>query len=220
MGMRHAGCQFGEIAAAVNSSVSSVMSVYHRRNSPRGKGGRKAKLSDRDIRHLVLAVKKDRRISIDELSRKSMDLIGTQVSVPTVRKVLRNDGYRSRLATRKPGLSKPQIAKRIEFCNRVKDISEDDLFKIIFSDETRINVSESDGSVRVIRRTGEELLPECIVTTEKFGGGSVSFWGCIGGLKPRCHCAVRTANDESEILSDSGRKYGQRPIEHVWIVGC
>jgi len=51
---------------------------------------------------------------------------------------------------------------------------------LIFSDETRININE----VRVLRRSGEELLPVCIVTSEKFSGGSVSFWGCIGGGNP------------------------------------
>ena len=31
----------------------------------------------------------------------------------------------------------------------------------------------------VRRRKGEELLPECINQTVKFGGGSVMMWGCI-----------------------------------------
>ena len=85
--------------------------------------------------------------------------------------------------TKKPRLSKEQIRQRKEFCNRWINIEDDDLHFWVFSDETRINISESDGAVRVLRRTGEELLPECIVSTEKFGGGSVSFWGCIG-LQP------------------------------------
>ena len=29
------------------------------------------------------------------------------------------------------------------------------------------------------RRIGENLLPECIQKTVKFGGGSVTVWGCI-----------------------------------------
>ena len=36
------------------------------------------------------------------------------------------------------------------------------------------------------RRIGEDLLPECIQQTIKFGGGSVMVWGCIScdGIGP------------------------------------
>jgi len=184
VGMRLAGCSFGDIGDAVGSSNASVRQVFHRHNSVRKKRGRKEKLSERDIRHMVLQVKRNRKISIDEHSRKSFEEIGTKVSVPTVRRVLRNEGFYSRVATRKPRLSKSQIRKRIEFCDGLNELTDDGLRFWIFSDETRINISESDGRVRVLRRSGEELLPDCIVTTEKFGGGSVSFWGCIGGGNP------------------------------------
>jgi hypothetical protein len=89
-----------------------------------------------------------------------------------------------KITYKKPKLSKKQIAMRIEFCQRVKDLPIGEVHLWVFTDETRMNISESDGAVRILRMAGEELLQQSIVTTEKFGGGSVSFWGCIGGCKP------------------------------------
>ena len=47
----------------------------------------------------------------------------------------------------------------------------------IWSDESKLNFFGNDGRVFVQRRIGENLLPECIQQTMKFGGGSVMVWG-------------------------------------------
>lgn len=39
----------------------------------------------------------------------------------------------------------------------------------------------SDGKTYVHRKVGEQLSPECIKTSVKFGGGSVMVWGMISG---------------------------------------
>ena len=52
-------------------------------------------------------------------------------------------------------------------------------FSIIWSDESKFNLFGNDGRVYVRRRIGEDLLPECVQQTVKFGGGNVMVWGCI-----------------------------------------
>ena len=50
---------------------------------------------------------------------------------------------------------------------------------IIWSDESKFNLFRSDGMVRIWRKAGEELKPECIVPTVKHGGGNIMAWGCF-----------------------------------------
>ena len=55
--------------------------------------------------------------------------------------------------------------------------------KVLFSDESRFKLRQSDGRNRVYRRTGERFEDDCIFQTEAFGGGSVIVWAgiSIGG---------------------------------------
>ena len=51
--------------------------------------------------------------------------------------------------------------------------------KIIFSDETKINLFSSDGRIKVWRKSKKRLSLENCVPTVKFFGGSVMVWGCM-----------------------------------------
>ena len=53
--------------------------------------------------------------------------------------------------------------------------------RIVFSDESRFNLSHHDGRVRVFRRRGERFADACVVERNRFGGGSVMVWGGIMG---------------------------------------
>ena len=50
---------------------------------------------------------------------------------------------------------------------------------VLFSDESRFNVSRSDGRTRVWRRQGERFDRCCVSERDRYGGGSVHVWGAI-----------------------------------------
>ena len=50
---------------------------------------------------------------------------------------------------------------------------------VVFSDESRFYLLNSDGRCRVFRRQNERLSDNCIVEHDRFGGGSVMVWGAI-----------------------------------------
>ena len=57
---------------------------------------------------------------------------------------------------------------------------------MLFSDESRFNVSHADGRQRVYRRRGERFRNACIRERDRFGGGGVMVWGGImGGQRTR-----------------------------------
>ena len=50
---------------------------------------------------------------------------------------------------------------------------------VLFSDESRFNVSFADGRVRTWRRRGERLVQDNVVERDRYGGGSVMIWAGI-----------------------------------------
>jgi hypothetical protein len=56
---------------------------------------------------------------------------------------------------------------------------------VLFSDESRYNLSHADGRVRIYRQKGERFAPVCVRQHGRFRGGSVIVWGGIMcGQKP------------------------------------
>ena len=46
--------------------------------------------------------------------------------------------------------------------------------QVLFSDESRFNLSHHDGQIRVFRRRGERFADNCLIERDRFGGGSVN----------------------------------------------
>ena len=51
--------------------------------------------------------------------------------------------------------------------------------KILWTDESKLNLVKSDGAQKVWRKEGEAFKINCIRGTVKFGGGNVMVWGSI-----------------------------------------
>ena len=66
-----------------------------------------------------------------------------------------------------------------EFALRHQHWTEEDWFRVVFSDETKINHLGSDGRVWVWKKSGRELTQQHVNGTVKFGGGSLMVWGCM-----------------------------------------
>ncbi len=67
-----------------------------------------------------------------------------------------------------------------------KQLAEDYLAKsmnywnhVLWSDESKVNLFDSDGVQHVWRRPGEEYQENCALPTVKHGGGSIMVWGCM-----------------------------------------
>ena len=50
---------------------------------------------------------------------------------------------------------------------------------VLWSDETKINLSGSDRVKRVWRHSGEDYKDKSVLPTVKHGSGSVMVWGCM-----------------------------------------
>ena len=55
--------------------------------------------------------------------------------------------------------------------------------RVLFSDESRFNLSHHDGRIRVFRRRGKRFTDNCLIERDRFGSGSVMVWGDIMGRR-------------------------------------
>ena len=51
--------------------------------------------------------------------------------------------------------------------------------RVVFSDESRLNLSFADGRIRCYYRRNERFEDNCVLERNRFGGGSVMVWGAI-----------------------------------------
>ena len=77
---------------------------------------------------------------------------------------------------------------------------------VLWTDESRFTLFETDGKVYVRRRQNEAMRNDCIQPTVKFGGGGVTVWGAMsyrgtGHLTPLT--GNLNANGYIDILENS-----------------
>jgi len=115
-------------------------------------------------------------------------------------------GFVARRKVKKPLLARRHKKARYEWAMAHKDWTVDDWRRVIFSDETKINIWGSDGCQFSWKRPGDPIQPHHLDLTVKHGGGSLMMWGCMtySGIGYGCQIdGIMKADDYCRILSTS-----------------
>ncbi|CAB4484115.1 unnamed protein product [Rhizophagus irregularis] len=99
----------------------------------------------------------------------------------TVRRYLHDEGFGSYSAKKKPRLTEKHRTDRLKWCKDKKNWAEE-WKQVLWSDESRFALFQSDGRARVWRSPRETYNKDCIQSSVKFGGGLVIFWGVSVGM--------------------------------------
>ncbi|EIE77259.1 hypothetical protein RO3G_01963 [Rhizopus delemar RA 99-880] len=153
------------------------------------KSGRKSEITATTksyIRHSVITGK----LKTGKDVQRYLCDIGCVIGYSACLKLLKSMGFHARIKKRKPFLKAIHMEKRLAWANAHKDWTKDDWRRMVFSDETMVNVWGSDGVKYYWKRPDDKLRFHHLDLTVKGGGGSVMVWGCITydgpGFKVRC----------------------------------
>jgi transposase len=169
------------------------------------KGGRTAKLTIRDKRRLQRNILSGSWTTAAE-AHAGLRREGINVSAMTVKRTLQSMGFKAKTKAKKPFLSARHRKARYEWALAHKDWTLDDWKRVIFSDETKINVWGSDGCRYYWKRPGDPIQPHHLDLTVKHGGGSLMMWGCMtySGIGYGCQIeGIMKAEDYCNIMATS-----------------
>ena len=110
-----------------------------------------------------------------------MKTTGINVSASSLRRYLNRIGLVSRIAPRKPLLTRRHRSLRLKFAQKYISKGPEFWRKVLFTDETRIAIRNDSSKLRVRRRTGERMrIVSCTVKHPV----SVMLWGSFAASGP------------------------------------
>ena len=131
------------------------------------RSGRKRKLVTRSDETLIRISLRNRKLTSKELSRKLKESSEVELSAPTVRRRLLENGLRGCKARKKPLLIGKQRKHRSEWARSHVKWPVENWRKVLFSDESTLTLNNHAGNNYLRRRPEEEYRPYCISPTIK-----------------------------------------------------
>ena len=184
LGMLQAGATQRYAAAQFGVTQSVVQRIWQRfldtgSVEERPKSGRPRKTSAVDDRYIVTMSRRQRFDTARTLNQQFLHATGITICEQTIRNRLHDNGIHARRPAVRPPLTRDHRTARRQFAAQYEDVPLGSLRKILFTDESRFCVDNSDGRKCVWRRKNERFVNCCVAEHDRWGGPSVMVWGGI-----------------------------------------
>jgi transposase len=162
------------------STVHEVIIAYKKKELETlpSRSGRLPIITERDGRHLMQTLNKNRKTTINELHEDFVTSTSTNISQITLKRHLHKNNIYGRVGVKKPFVNAANKIKRLAWAKK-KNNWIDEWANVIWSDESRFEVFKGDGKRYVWRTPQEKYDPKCLIPTFKSGQESVMVWGCF-----------------------------------------
>lgn len=170
-------CEIAKMVKLSRATVQTIIRNYNNTNSTENKprSGRPKKLSRRDVSSIIKEVNQDPKISAPKLAEHIEKRSNVIVHPRTIRNVLHDHGFKSRLARKKLLISAKNRKLRLDFAKTHLDKDMDFWKRDLFTDESKYNIFGSDGRTKVWKKPKTALDLKNIIPTVKHGGGASWF---------------------------------------------
>jgi len=187
------GLSTHEVAGRLNISHMSVDRIRRQASIelPSCPAGRPKRFSPEEERCIVREVETSRCKTASDVRRKLFHDTPTPPSLSTILVTLHAAGIRRFRRRKKPRLIKRHIRERLNFARQHAGWAVGDWNRVVWSDETKINLDGSDGDVFYYGRKGGDLVARNLQQRVPRGGGHImldSWRGAspvIGVSRPR-----------------------------------
>ncbi len=183
------------IAKQLGEKVTTVGAIIHKWkkhkitvNLPRT--GAPCKISPRGVSMIMRTVRNQPRTTREDLVN-DLKAAGTIVTKKTIGNTLRREGLKSCSTCKVPLLKKAHVQARLKFAND----SEENWVKVLWSDETKIELFGINSTRRVWRRRNVAYDPKNTIPTIKHGGGNIMLWGCFSAKGTGQHHHIKGTMD-------------------------
>ena len=167
-------------------------------------------------RKAVMDPKKNAAIIARELREENL----AYVSRSTVSRRLNKVGLFGWIGAKKTLISAKNKRARLKFAKAHQDWSIEDSKKVLFSDETKINLFGNDRNNHDRRPKNTRYDSRYQIPTVKHGGGSIMIWGAFSwkGVGPVVKIdGIMDADMYKNILAEHMTPYAQQNILRGWI---
>lgn len=171
-----------DIAARYNVSLGTVSGLCKRAKREGGlsrheKSGRPRKTTERQVRAIVKQIKSDPNKSAADAVAYANEVLGIKIGIHTARRILKEHGMLARRPARKPLMLKRHCQARIEFARTYRDWTKHDWSRVLWSDESKMNLYNPDGGHLIRRPIRMRYRGRFIRPTVKYNGGGIMVWG-------------------------------------------
>ena len=139
--------------------------------------GRPRKTTESDDRLLIRIAKQNHRLPFRDIT----NLSGLQILAKTTVRRCREVQLISRYACSKPYLTAKHKKDRLEWALRYIDWTEEEWFKVIWSDECIICIGQNPKHQRVLHTIGTAVEDRNLVPSFKSKRVSIMIWACFSG---------------------------------------
>ncbi|CAI9567774.1 unnamed protein product, partial [Staurois parvus] len=110
---------------------------------------------------------RSRQLSAESIAKHLQPSCGLQISTTTVHRELHGMGFHGRSSASKPYITKCNAKHRMMWCKARRHWTLEQWRCVLWSDQSRFSVWQSDGRVWVWCLPVEWYLPDCIVPSVK-----------------------------------------------------
>ena len=151
------------------------------------RSGRPRKTNQTNDNYIYRIARKNPKYSTKDIAQEINVTLKNHISRSTVNRRLIDRKLCCYVAARKPLLKPSDRLKRLKFCRDILRMTNYEIRRIIFSDESNFTVLNRKNRVIVRRHSNEKFHSRFIVPRLQGGGGSVGIWGCITYDGPGLH---------------------------------